>query len=56
MIYYDRIDTSEGLDVSKRSASKECDVCHYWYVLNLFFSSQNGACYKKVMCHTIKGF
>ena len=26
MLYYDRIDVSEGIDVSKTSASKECDV------------------------------
>ena len=29
MLYYDRIDISEGIDVDKTSASKECDVCHY---------------------------
>ena len=29
MVYYDRIDLSQGIDVSKTSASKECDVCHY---------------------------
>ena len=27
-LYYDRIDISEGLDVSKTSESKECDICH----------------------------
>ena len=29
MIYYDRIDISEGIDANKTSASKECHVCHY---------------------------
>ena len=29
MIYYDRIEVSEGIDVNKISASKNCDVCHY---------------------------
>ena len=29
MIYYERIDVSEGIDVNKTSASKGCDVCHY---------------------------
>ena len=28
MLYYDRIDVSEGIDVNKTSASKECDACH----------------------------
>ena len=27
MLYYDRIDVCEGIDVNKTSASKECDVC-----------------------------
>ena len=31
MLYIDRIDVSEGIDVNKTSASKECDICHYWY-------------------------
>ena len=34
MLYYDRIDVSEGIDVNKTSTSKECDICHYWYFLN----------------------
>ena len=29
MSYYDRIDVSEGIDVNKTSASKECDIYHY---------------------------
>ena len=29
MIYYDRIDVSEGIDINKASASKEYDICHY---------------------------
>ena len=28
MIYYDRINFSEGVDFNKTSASKECDICH----------------------------
>ena len=31
MLYYDRNDVSEELDVKKTIASKECDVCHYQY-------------------------
>ena len=30
MLYYDRIDVSEGIDINKTSASKECDICHNW--------------------------
>ena len=29
MIYFDRIDVSEGSDVNKAAASNECDICHY---------------------------
>ena len=31
MLYCDRIDASERIDVNKTSASKECDSCYYWY-------------------------
>ena len=40
MLYYDRIDVSEGIDVNKTSASKECDICHYWYFLYYSFKFQ----------------
>ena len=31
MLEYERIDISEGIDLNKTVASKECDVCHCWY-------------------------
>ena len=31
MLCYERIDVSEGTDVKKATASKECDICHYWF-------------------------
>ena len=37
MLYFNRIDVSEGIDVNKTSASKECDICHHWYFLNCSF-------------------
>ena len=40
MLYYDRSDVSEGIDVNKLSASKECDICHCWYFLNYSFKFQ----------------
>ena len=46
MSYYDRIDVSEGVDVNKTSASKECDICHYWYFLNKGFTFQPNVCSK----------
>ena len=38
MLEYDKIDILEGIDINKASASKECDICHYWYFLNKNFS------------------
>ena len=40
LLYYDRIGTSEGIDIDKTSASKECDICHYWSFLNKGFRFQ----------------
>ena len=31
MLEYNKIDISEGIDVNKTNASKEYDICHYWY-------------------------
>ena len=50
MLYYDRIAVSEEIDVNKTSASKECDVCHYWYFLNYSFTFQSNVCNR---CHDL---
>ena len=34
MLYYHRINVSEGIDVNKTNKSKECDIPHYCYFLN----------------------
>ena len=34
MLYFDRIDVFEGIDVNETSLSKQCDICHHWYFLN----------------------
>ena len=46
MLYYDRIDGSAGIDINKPSASKEHDVCDYWYFLNKRINFQRYACSK----------
>ena len=68
MIYCDTIDVSEGININKTSASKECDVCHYWYFLDYSFKFQPNVynrCYDLLMMSTnlsditilnIKGF
>ena len=44
MLEYDRIDISEGLDVNKMNASKECDICHYWYFRDIGFKYESYLC------------
>ena len=29
MLYYGRIDLSEGVEINKTNTSKQCDVCPY---------------------------
>ena len=36
MLYYDKIELSEGIDVNKNSESHEYDICHYWYFKLMF--------------------
>ena len=31
MLEYEKIDVSEGIVTDKKSLSKECMLCHYWY-------------------------
>ena len=50
MLYYDRIGDFEGIDMNKTSASKECDVCHFWYFLNYGFKFQAIVCNR---CHDL---
>ena len=40
MLYYDRIDISEGIDLAKSNNSKECMICHYQF-FNHGFEFQN---------------
>ena len=40
VLYYYRIDISEGIDVNKASALKECISCHYQYFLDKRFKFQ----------------
>ena len=48
MLYFDKIDVSQGIDVKKISASKEFHICHYWYFLNYSFKFQPNTCSR---CH-----
>ena len=50
MLYYERIDISEGIDVNKTSESKEFDICHYWLFLDKWLKFQPDVCNE---CHDI---
>ena len=50
MLYYDRIDVSEGIHINKTIKWKKCDICHYWYFLNKGFKFQSYICNR---CHDI---
>ena len=50
MLYYDRIEVSEEIDVNKTIAWKECDICHYWYFLKYTFTFQPNVCNN---CHDL---
>ena len=47
MLYYDRIDISEGIDLTKSNDTKECKTCHSWF-FNHEFKFQDYVCYG---CH-----
>ena len=44
MLEYNRIDISEGIDVNNTSASKECDICHFWYFKDVGFKYEPYLC------------
>ena len=44
MLECDRIDNSEGVDINKTNKSKECNICHYWYVLDKNFNHEKYLC------------
>ena len=43
MVYYDRIDISEGTDAIKSNRSKECMSCHFWFFIH-GFKFQDSVC------------
>ena len=50
MLEYDRLDLSEGIDVNKMNASKECDFSHYWFFKNIGFKYEPYLCNS---CHNL---
>ena len=50
MLKYEKIDASEGIDVNKTSASKECELCHYWFFKDVGFKFEEHVCNR---CHDL---
>ena len=50
MLPYQKIDISEGIDINKTSASKECEVCHYWFFKDIGFKFEEHVSNK---CHDL---
>ena len=44
MLEYDKIDISEGIDINKTNASKECKICHYCYFKDIDFKYEPYLC------------
>ena len=50
MLEYDKIDVSEGIDINKTSAPKECDICNYCFFLDKNFNYEPYLCNR---CHDL---
>ena len=50
MLCFNRIDVSEEIDVNKTGESKDCGICHYWYLLDKVFQFQSDVC---IGCHDL---
>ena len=50
MMQYNKINVAEGIDVNKTIASKECELCHYWFFKDIRFKFEEHVCNK---CHDL---
>ena len=46
MMQYNKINVAEGIDVNKTIASKECELCHYWFFKDIRFKFEEHVCNK----------
>ena len=44
MLECDRIDVSKGINVDRTNASKECNICHYWYFKDIGYKYEPHLC------------
>ena len=50
MLRCQKINVSEGIDVNKTSALKECELGHYWFFKGIGFKFEEHVCNK---CHDL---
>ena len=50
MLQYQKVGVLEETDVNKTSASKECELCHYWFFKDIGFKFEEHVCNK---CHDL---
>ena len=50
MLQYNRIGVSQGIDINKTNKSKECMLCHYWYLIDVGYKFQR---YIWNACHAV---
>ena len=48
MVQYERISVSEGIDINRKNAPKECMLYHYWHFKDVGFKFEPHVCNK---CH-----
>ena len=60
MLWYQKIDVSERIDVIKTTASKECELCHYWFFKDVGFKFEERVCNRchdsLTMAHSLKKY
>ena len=50
MLQNQKIDVSEEIDINKTSASKESELCHYWFFKDIGFKFEGHTCNR---CHDL---
>ena len=48
MLRHEKVGVSERIDVNKTGASKECELCHYWFFKNVGFKFEEHVCNKSL--------
>ena len=50
MLQYQEIDVSQGIEINKTSASKQCELYHHWFFKDIGFRIEEYVCNK---CHDL---